>query len=63
MVSRFVTEDLVTQVKPKKGQALCQEEIQQGQPARNLKQDALAAPVEAEWVGRLLRDRAETVYA
>jgi hypothetical protein len=57
-----VDKGLGKQFKSQKGEALCQEKIQQGQPVKNPKQVALAARVEAEWVGRLPQDRAETVY-
>jgi len=36
--------------------------MEQGQPAKNPKQVALVAQVEAEWVVSLRQDQAETAY-
>jgi len=48
--------------KLEKGEALCQEEMQQGQLAKDPEEVAVATQAEAEWVVRLRQDRAETAY-
>ncbi len=46
--------------KLEKGEPLCQEEMEQDQPAKGLGQVALAAQAKAEWAVRLRQGRAET---
>ena len=55
---------LVSFAKPEleKGGALCQEEMEQGQPTRDLEKVAIVAQAEAEWAARLRQDRVESAY-
>jgi hypothetical protein len=52
----------LTYVNLKKGEALCQEEMEQGHPAKSPKQAAVEIQAEVEWMDLLPQDRAETAY-
>jgi len=52
----------LTEFKLKKGETLCQEEMEQGHPAKSPKQVAIEAQAEVEWTALLPRDQAETAY-
>ena len=52
----------LAKLKLEKGDVLCQEEMEQGQPAKGLKKVTIVAQAEAEWVVRSRQDRAESAY-
>ena len=52
----------LTEFKLEKGEALCQEEMERGHPAKSPEQVAVEAQAEVEWVVRLRWDRAGTAY-
>jgi hypothetical protein len=58
----FVSLESFAKFKLEKGEALCQEKMEQDHPAKAQEQVAVPVQVEAEWVAHLRRDRVVTAY-